>query len=125
MHNNFSHVAVKGITISIPKQAIDIENELIFFNNDPKKLARAKKIVGYGKRHVVPEGVTATDLCEDAAKSLLSITKTDPSCIDAILLVTQSPDYFHPAGACILQDHLGLSIDCATLDVSLGCSGYV
>ena len=38
---------------------------------------------------------------------------------------TQSPDYFLPTTACILQDRLGLGTGCAALDFNQGCSGYV
>ena len=45
--------------------------------------------------------------------------------IDFVLLCTQSPDYFLPTTACIVQDKLGLKTSCGALDFNLGCSGYV
>jgi len=125
MHSVFHHVAARGLVVTVPKRHIDIEDELAFFDNNPKKLARARKILGYGRRHVVPNGVTTLDLCEHAARALLRDMHWDVASIDALVLVNQSPDYVHPAGACILQHRLGLSTECAALDTSLGCSGYV
>lgn len=49
----------------------------------------------------------------------------DKSEIEAIVFVTQTPDYILPATSCVLQQKLGLSSDCYTLDISLGCSGWV
>ncbi|MDF2523159.1 MAG: hypothetical protein K0R31_800 [Clostridiales bacterium] len=49
----------------------------------------------------------------------------EPSSIDALILITQTPDYAVPASACILQHRLGLSEDCIAFDVNLGCSAYV
>jgi 3-oxoacyl-[acyl-carrier-protein] synthase-3 len=49
----------------------------------------------------------------------------DRSIIDFVLLCTQSPDYFLPTSACILQDRLGLRTEIGALDFNLGCSGYV
>jgi 3-oxoacyl-[acyl-carrier-protein] synthase-3 len=45
--------------------------------------------------------------------------------IDCLLLCTQSPDYFLPTTAAVLQDRLQLPTRCAALDFNLGCSGYV
>jgi 3-oxoacyl-[acyl-carrier-protein] synthase-3 len=42
-----------------------------------------------------------------------------------LLFCTQTPDYFLPSAACILQDRLGLSKGAGALDFNLGCSGYV
>lgn len=48
-----------------------------------------------------------------------------PDGIDALLCVTQTPDYAQPCNAAVLHGQLGLGEDCAALDISLGCSGYV
>ena len=42
-----------------------------------------------------------------------------------MLLCTQSPDYFLPTTACILQERLNLLNSCGALDFNLGCSGYI
>ncbi len=44
--------------------------------------------------------------------------------IDALVFVTQSPDYFLPSTSCLIHKELSLSDSCATFDVGLGCSGY-
>ncbi|GHT19293.1 hypothetical protein AGMMS4957_03220 [Bacteroidia bacterium] len=45
--------------------------------------------------------------------------------IDFVVLCTQSPDYFLPSSACVLQDRLSLPKACGAFDFNLGCSGYV
>jgi hypothetical protein len=42
-----------------------------------------------------------------------------------LLLCTQSPDYFLPTTACLLQKRLGIPKNCGALDFNLGCSGFV
>jgi 3-oxoacyl-[acyl-carrier-protein] synthase-3 len=69
--------------------------------------------------------VTTSDLCYAAAEKLIEELKWDKSEIDALVFVTQTPDYILPATSPILQSKLGLSKDCYTLDISLGCSGWV
>lgn len=45
--------------------------------------------------------------------------------MEAVVFVTQTPDYLEPATSCIIQNRLGLSTECMTSDISLGCSGWV
>lgn len=79
--------------------------------------------IGVRNRHVVGENETAGDLAYMAAEKVLK--NTDKDVIDFILLCTQSPDYFLPTTACILQDKLGLNKHIGALDFNLGCSGYI
>jgi 3-oxoacyl-[acyl-carrier-protein] synthase-3 len=79
--------------------------------------------VGITERHIAADSETATDMAQKAAEQLFA-QGVDKSKIDFVLLCTQSPDYFLPSSACILQDKLGLSKDCGAFDFNLGCSGY-
>ena len=79
--------------------------------------------VGITERHIAADNETATDMAQKAAEQLFA-QGVDKSQIDFVLLCTQSPDYFLPSSACILQDRLGLSKDCGAFDFNLGCSGY-
>jgi 3-oxoacyl-[acyl-carrier-protein] synthase-3 len=80
---------------------------------------------GIQARRKASNGVTTSDLCYAAAEKLIEELKWDKSEIDALVFVTQTPDYILPATSPILQSKLGLSNDCYTLDISLGCSGWV
>lgn len=89
----------------------------------------AEKVVdklGVKQRHVVSETETAVDLATQAAENLF---KENPNiqreAIDFVLLCTQSPDYFLPTSACIIQHRLGLPTHIGALDFNLGCSGFV
>lgn len=79
--------------------------------------------IGVNNRHVALADQSALDLAEGACRKILE--KVDAESIDYLLLCTQSPEYFLPTTACILQDRLGLPTHCAALDFNLGCSGYV
>lgn len=80
---------------------------------------------GIYKRYLSADGETAVDMAEKAANRLFGEYRIDKGIIDFIILCTQSPDYFLPTSACILQDRLGLSEACGAFDYNLGCSGYV
>ncbi len=79
--------------------------------------------IGIKERHIADETETALDLGYKAALGL--INEMDKSKIDFLLFCTQSPDYFLPTSACILQEKLGLNKDIGALDYNLGCSGFV
>lgn len=123
--STFHHLAIKGISTVVPTQEIRLEDELQYFGGDAKKAARVTNIVGIDKRRIAPRGVTAADLCQQAADNLFAGMGADPSGIDAILFVSQSPDHISPATACILQHKLGLPQSCAAFDINQGCAGYV
>lgn len=79
---------------------------------------------GVKTRYISAPGETAVDLASAACEKLFS-SGTPKEEIDFLILVTQSPDYFLPTSACIMQDRLGLSKLCMAFDVNLGCSGFV
>lgn len=122
--SSFSHVQICGIKTVVPENFIDIDDELQYFDNNPKKLARAKKMIGYGRRYIADENTTVTDMAVDAAEKLFSEMNVDRNEIDLLIFVNQKPDYREPCDACIAHDKLGLSKSCAAVPVVLGCSGY-
>lgn len=81
----------------------------------------AKKIGIYSRR-VAEVGETASDLGFHAAEKVL--VDYDRAKIDFLIFCTQSPDYFLPTSACILQDRLKLR-EIPAFDFNLGCSGYI
>lgn len=95
----------------------------------PKKVEenpknRLTKKTGIFKRHICSDNEIASDLALSAAEKIFK-TGVDKSEIDYLILCTQSPDYYLPTTACILQDKLGLPKTCGAFDYNLGCSGYI
>lgn len=124
MTAQFNHIAIRGIKTLIPEKYIDIDDEIEYFNNNPKKLARAKKMIGYGRRYIADEGTSVVDMCVEAAKRLFDEMQYDKNKIDLLIFVNQKPDFREPADACIAHGKLGLNENCASFDILLGCSGY-
>ena len=84
---------------------------------------KIEKKVGIRERHIVNEDETALDLALKAAEKVLKNYSKDK--IDFLLFCTQSPEYYLPSGACILQDRLGLNKNIGAFDYNLGCSGFI
>ena len=113
---------VAGISTCVPANRVDNLAEAEHFGAD--EVRKVVSMAGVRYRHVVSPGVTAADLCREAAERLLARLDWAPDSISALVFVTQSPDYFLPSTACVMHEWLGLSDTCAAFDVGLGCSGY-
>ena len=120
-----NNVIIKGVKTVVPEHYIDIDSELEFFDNNPKKLLRAKKMIGYGRRYLADEYTTVTDMAINAAEKLFSEMHYNRDKIELLIFVNQKPDYMMPAEACLAHGCLNLNKDCAAIDIVLGCSGYV
>lgn len=81
--------------------------------------------VGIDERHIAAENETAGSMAEKAALNLFEEWNIDPSEIDFVMLCTQSPDYFLPTTACVIQNNLNIPTNSGAIDFNLGCSGYV
>jgi len=107
-------IEIKGIDFYLPAQI-----EL----NDIEDKLTAK--IGIYKKHIARENEFASDLAIAAANKLFENYNVNREDIDFLLYCTQSPDYFLPSTACVLQQKLKLSTNIGALDINLGCSGYV
>ncbi|RTZ47579.1 ketoacyl-ACP synthase III [Candidimonas sp. SYP-B2681] len=97
------------------------------FDCAPKQRSERERLVrniGIEKRRLKADWQCFSDLAQEAAEKLLEELKWGKNEIDALIVVTQSPDYPMPATAIILQDKLGLSTSTIAFDVNLGCSAY-
>ena len=80
---------------------------------------------GVAVRGVAGDDECASDLGVAAARRLFDEGISAPGEIDFLIFCTQSPDYFMPTTACLMQDRLGLRTSCGAIDFNQGCSGYV
>lgn len=122
---NFNGVRVSAVVSCVPKNERRIDDELELFGGDAQKVDRIKRTIGLDRRRVVEPGTTTADLCRAAAEHLFQRAGVDRQQLDAVICVTQTPDYLQPCNAAVLHGQLGLKKNCAALDVNLGCSGYV
>ena len=123
--SRFNNVRIAGVKTVLPEHFIDIDDELEFFGGSAKKIARSKKMMGYGRRYIADEDTTVTDLAVDAAQKLMAEMQIAPEDVDLLIFVNQKPDYPEPCDACIAHGALGLKKACPSLDINLGCSGYI
>lgn len=113
--------AIKKIEYFLPEKIVsNADLQLEFSDRDISKMA---KKIGVFNRHIADEKQTALDLGESACNKLFKTY--DKNKIDFIILCTQSPDYYLPTSACLLQERLGLNNNIGAFDINQGCSGFI
>ena len=118
-----ANVRLAGVVCAIPEKVLDAtELEQKYGAEDTQKIIDN---IGVKERHVVGEKICTSDLCLRATEVLLQQLNWPRESIDAIIFVSQTPDYVLPATACSLHGRLQLAKHCAAFDINLGCSGYV
>lgn len=118
------NVALEVVGAFVSKNRVPIEERLGNLISE-KRISRLKKQVGFEAFSVVEKDVCTSDLCFLAAEKIFAEANISRQEIGAIIFVSQTPDYFFPSTAHILQDKLQLARNVAAFDVGLGCSGFV
>ena len=114
---------LKAISYYLPEDTLT--NEMLAVEFPEWDVDKVYNKVGVRKRHLARPSVTAGDLAEKAARKLFDEEGVSPGDIDFVILCTQSPDYFLPSTACVLQDRLGIPTSAGAFDYNLGCSGCI
>ena len=81
--------------------------------------------IGIKNRNISNKNQFTSDIASEAVNNLCVEYNIDKTDIDYLIVCTQSPDYFLPTTACIVQHKTGLSTNCAAIDINQGCSGYI
>lgn len=115
----FQNLRLAGLASGVPKNVAPAVSTTDKYDAD--EFTKSTGVIE--KRY--SNAFTASDMCQAAAERLLVDLGWDRSEVGALVFVSQTPDYILPATSCILQDKLGLPKECMTLDISLGCSGWV
>lgn len=120
---SFNGVGICAVSACVPSN--------VKYNKDltdlisQEEIAKTIESVGIRERRYADEGVCSSDLCQKAAEKLISDNNIDKSSIDALIFISQTPDYHQPATSPLLQYKLGLPTSTLCFDVNLACSGYV
>ncbi|MDB9152998.1 3-oxoacyl-ACP synthase III family protein [Parabacteroides distasonis] len=116
------NVKIKGVAACVPDNLQDNMDYSILSEDERKKYIDT---TGVHYRHVTDKDTCTSDLCLSAAEKLIADLNWKKEEIEALVFVSQTPDYKMPTTACVLQNRLGLKSSTLSFDISLGCSGYV
>ncbi|MDD2267536.1 3-oxoacyl-ACP synthase III family protein [Sulfuricurvum sp.] len=119
MKITYTHAAISRIVTVIPNQKIN-NHDLPFDDKTKKKII---KMTGVETRHVLDEKTSLLPLYIQAAQEIFKTI--DPQSIDAVIVVSQTPEYRLPTTANVLHGLLDLKKDALAFDINQGCSGYI
>lgn len=117
-----SGATIVGVVSCLPSRKVSntyFEKE---FGEDAVK--DVVKMIGVESRYWTDDSTSTKDLCAKAGKHLLQHLDWEPASVDALIFVSQTPDFRLPASSCALQADLQLTSSCIAFDINLGCSGY-
>ena len=117
------HASVSAIEYYLPEQLVTTSQLSGEFPEWSVEKIDAK--TGIDARHIAAPDECSSDLAVKAARQLFDSGACAPESIDFILLCTQTPDYFLPTTACLVQERLGIPTTAGAFDFNLGCSGFV
>lgn len=119
----FNGIGIKAISVTVPKNRVETSKLTDFFTE--KQLSNFIGATGVEERRIADKDTCASDLCYDAAMNLLNKIGISPDEIDALIFISQTPDYRVPGTSIIMQDRLKLQKTTIAFDVNMTCSGYL
>lgn len=124
MNLSFKKKRITGILTILPKRVVTFEEEMKNYNFPEKKSLRLKKIMGYNTHRIAAEGQCSSDFCIYGLQHLFDHGMLHKDDIDALLFVSQSPDYFMPPTSNLIQGHFNMKHDMICMDINQGCAGF-
>lgn len=121
----FHRKRISGVLVVVPQGERIFAEEMKNFNFPEARSLKLMEVMGFDRRRVVEPGVCVSDLAEFGLRRLFESGDLKREEIDAVVLVTQTPDHFVPPTSSILHGRLGLKQDIICLDLSQACAGFV
>lgn len=112
------------ISYYLPEDKLSNEFLETVYANPSWTASKIYRKTGIKSRHIA-DNELVSDMAVKAAQNLFAEYGVSPQDVDFVLLCTQSPDYFLPTTACIVQERLGIPTSAGAMDYNLGCSGYI
>jgi len=119
----FKRIGIKTLSVTIPKTVVQTINQKNILTDD--QLIKFIETTGVKERRIATQDICSSDLCYDAALNIFNKTNINPNEIDALIFLSQTPDYRVPGTSIILQDKLKLPKSTIAFDINLTCSGYI
>jgi 3-oxoacyl-[acyl-carrier-protein] synthase III len=115
-------VGIQEIASYIPEKRVSNYSRKEKFGISDKFI---KEKIGVECVSVKDDSENSSDLCIKAFHNLQKKVSINKDEIEVVIVVTQNPDYNLPHTSALVHGKLDLPENCASFDISLGCSGFV
>lgn len=123
METIINNIRIKAVASWLPMKVLEMSSLSSLYGE--KEVGNIIKATGVERARIAEECMTSSDMCYNAAMSLIEKENIDKSEIDGLVFVSQTSDYILPATSITLQHRLGLSKDTVCVDIHYGCSGFI
>jgi len=125
MRFNLDNIKIHGIHTVFPDQIINFEDEIDNYSFSGAQSRKLKQVMGFDKRRVVRNQTTSADLAISGFDYLSKTGVIALDTIDALIVVTQTPDYLMPGTSYLIHHGASFRNDILTLDLNQGCAGFI
>ena len=125
MRLRFFDKKISGVLLVLPRREQTFLDDMKNFDFPEARSLKLKKVMGYDRHRLVEDGVCSSDLVSYGLRTLFDSGDLRPESIDALIVVTQTPDFLMPPTSFVVQGELGLKQDLLCLDINQGCAGFV
>jgi 3-oxoacyl-[acyl-carrier-protein] synthase-3 len=122
---SFSGKRIAGVLTVLPANERSFMDDMKNFDFPEEKSLKLKKVMGYDRHRIVTGETCVSDLAVHGFRHLFDNGLVKPDELDALVVITQSPDYFMPATSNVIQGRLNLKHDMLCMDIAQGCAGFV
>jgi 3-oxoacyl-[acyl-carrier-protein] synthase-3 len=123
---SFTNKRIAGILTVLPAHERTFLEDMKNFDFPEEKSLKLMKVMGYEKHRLVKNETTCvSDLAVFGFQHLFEKGLVKPDDLDALIVVTQSPDYYMPATSNVIQGRLNLKHDMLCIDIPQGCAGFI
>ncbi len=121
----FHNRRISGLLAVAPRNERSFVDEMANFNFSEARSLKLKLVMGYDKHRIVDGAVCSSDLVCFGMEYLFASGKLGRDDCDALIVVTQTPDYLMPPTSSVIQGRLRLKQDMFCLDINQGCAGFL
>lgn len=125
MNFTFHNKRISGLLAVLPAHERTFLDDMRNFSFPVARSLKLKEVMGYDRHRLVEPGVCVSDLAVYGLNQLFDSGRLNPDEIDALILVTQSPDHLMPPTSSIVHGRLKLKQDLFCVDINQGCAGFV
>jgi len=122
----FENKQITGLLTVVPRHEQTFIEDMSGFNFPEARSRKLMEVMGYDKHRLVGSSdVCVSDLVVFGLQHLFEQNLLAQDDFDALVLVTQTPDYQMPPTSNVVQGQLQLKQDLICIDINQGCAGYI
>lgn len=125
MKSSLAGFSITDVIGVLPRTRRHFDNEICNYSHSAENSARLKATMGYGEHRIEEGARTASDYASAGFWALVEAKRVAPEQVDALIFVSQTPDYVLPPTSAVLHGEWGLPQSCVCYDINDGCAGFI